>query len=110
MNNFKIQIDVKEIPSREVLLEERHFLTAEADSLKKNIYLTFSTRNALFDFAKSLLHEAVCGESGQQEFYPLSEKGIALVVDGVRLTEESSRIFVFYPKIKEAALSSWIDD
>lgn len=49
------------------------------------------------DFAKSLLQEAVFGQGGQQEFLPLISDGNAMVSNGVRMTEGSSRVFVFYP-------------
>lgn len=85
-----------EIPSDELLLNEKHFLMASIDKDGHDIYLKFSSRQALYDFARSLLQESVYGEGGQKEFYPLISEGKALVVDGARLAEGSSRIFVSY--------------
>jgi hypothetical protein len=85
-----------EIPSDEVLQNEQHFLCEEVDTSNRDIYLNFSSRRALYDFARSLLQEAVYGVGRQKEFYPLVSDGHALVVEGVRLTENSSRIFVAY--------------
>lgn len=51
----------------------------------------------MYDFAKSLLQEAIYGDSGQQEFQPLIADGGPLVVNGVRMPSGSSRILVFYP-------------
>jgi hypothetical protein len=50
----------------------------------------------MYEF-ESRLQEAVFGQRGLQDFQPLIVEGRALVTNGVRLTEESSRIFVFYP-------------
>jgi len=85
-----------EIPSDEVLQNEEHFLHGEIDASNRDIYLNFSSRLALYDFARSLLQEAVYGVGGQKEFYPLVLEGKTLVVDGVRLVEGSSRIFIKY--------------
>lgn len=84
------------IPSGEVLRDERHFLRSTVDVGNRDIYFEFSSRQALQDFAMSLLHEAIYGHGGQKEFYPLIVDGKALVVDGARLVADSSRIFVSY--------------
>jgi len=89
--------DGDEIPSEEVLKNEGHFLNATVDVDNGDILLHFSSRLAMYDFARSLLHEAIYGVGGQKEFYPLGFEGKLLVVDGVRLSLESSRIFVSYP-------------
>jgi len=86
-----------EISSDELLENEMHFLRGEVDISNRDIYLNFSSRQSLYDFARSLLQEAVYGSGGQKEFYPLICDGKALVVEGARLDESSSRIFVFYP-------------
>lgn len=86
-----------DVGSDDVQKDERHYLASEVDSETGDICLTFSSRLAMYDFAKSLLQEAVFGQSGQQEFLPLVSEGKALVSNGVRMTEDSSRIFVFYP-------------
>jgi len=77
--------------------DSRHHLTSEVDVKNGDIYLRFSSRLTLYDFAKSLLQEAVFGQGGQQDFLPLISDGNALVSNGVRMTEGSSRVFVFYP-------------
>jgi len=86
----------EEIGSTEVQYYSRHFLEADVDFKNRDIQLNFSTRQALYDFARSLLQEAVFGEGGQKEFYPLAADGKELVIEGVRMKENSSRIFVFY--------------
>lgn len=85
-----------EISSRSVQEGKYHRLLAECDTRNRDMYLNFSTRRAMYDFAVSLLHESVYGTSGQQEFYPLICNGDAVVVNGVRMSEDSSRLFVFY--------------
>ncbi|MBL8524798.1 MAG: hypothetical protein JNN20_13990 [Betaproteobacteria bacterium] len=93
---FIVTRDGSEAPSLAVLNDERQLLTVIVDNDNRDIYLEFSTRQALRDFALSLLQEATFGESGRKEFYPLVVEGKALVVEGVRLKEGSSRIFVSY--------------
>lgn len=84
------------VGSDEVQKDVRHYLASEVDSRNGDIYLKFSSRLAMYDFAKSMLQEAVFGQGGQQEFSPLISEGKALVANGVRMTKDSSRIFVFY--------------
>ena len=86
----------EEVSSSDVQSDRRHFLKADVDLKNRDIQLSFSTRQALYDFAKSLLQEAVFGQGGQKEFYPLAVEEKELVVDGVRMKEKSSRIFVLY--------------
>jgi hypothetical protein len=86
-----------DVGSEDVQKDVRHYLTSEVNSRNGDIYLKFSSRLAMYDFAKSMLQEAVFGQGGQQEFLPLISGGKALVSNGVRMTEDSSRIFVFYP-------------
>ncbi len=83
-----------DIPSDEVLNNESHNLSVEVDSNNNDVHLKFSSREAMRDFAKSILHESYYG-SGEIEFYPLVSDGKSLVVDGVRLTENSKRMFVW---------------
>lgn len=88
--------DGGELASPEVREGTHHHVRAGSDPGNGDILLDFSTRRAMYDFALSLLHEAVYGTSGQQEFYPLSHDGDALVVNGVRMSADSSRLLVFY--------------
>jgi hypothetical protein len=90
------------ILSVEVARDARHTVTAAVDAKNEDIYLEFSSREALYDFARSLLHEAVFGRGGQKEFYPLIAQGTELVVDGARFTQGSSRLFVTYPSTLDA--------
>ena len=55
---------------------QHHVLRAECDTRNRDIYLNFSTRRAMYDFAVSLLHESVNGTGGLQEFYPLIDNGM----------------------------------
>ncbi|UPT86956.1 hypothetical protein HAP41_0000043205 [Bradyrhizobium barranii subsp. apii] len=102
MNGLKdvviLKSDGSDIPSQQVLDDDHHSVKASADAKTSDIILEFSSRLALYEFAKSLLHEAVFGSTGQKEFYPLISNGKPLVVEGARLTEDSSRVFAFYPR------------
>jgi hypothetical protein len=75
---------------------KHHCLRAESDASNGDILLNFSTRRAMYDFAVSLLQEAVYGTGGQKDFYPLGSDGDWLVVNGVRMQENSARLFVLY--------------
>ncbi len=83
------------IPSDEVLADETHQLAVKIDNENSDIYLSFSTREAMRDFAKSLLQESIYG-NGSVELYPLNYDGKQMVVDGVRLSSESPRVFIDY--------------
>lgn len=84
-----------DIPLDEVIANEAHQLSVDADA-NRNVYLNFSSRLAMYDFARSLLHEALYGRGGQKEFYPLEYHGKLEVIDGVRMSLDSARMFVFY--------------
>jgi hypothetical protein len=93
-----------EFPSAEVAQDEKHFLRGEIDASNRDIYLHFSSRLAMYDFARSLLHEAIYGVGGQKEFYPLEYNGKMEVIDGVRMSNDSSRVFIFYPRDQETTM------
>ena len=86
--------EASDIPSDEVLNNDSHNLSVVVDSNNNDVHLKFSSKEAMRDFAKSILHESYYG-SGEVEFYPLISEGKAHVVDGVRLTENSKRMFVW---------------
>ena len=92
-----IDPDGENILPQEVLRDVRHTLKVSVDRENGDVYLEFSSRQSLYDFARSLLHDAVFDQAGWKELYPLVVDGKALVVDGVRLTEDSSRVFISYP-------------
>jgi hypothetical protein len=93
---FEIFEDAANIPSAEVLYDDVHQLKADVGLNNRDVYLEFSSREALRDFALSLLHESEFG-AGEVEIFPLGFDGKQQVVNGVRLTESSSRIFIRYP-------------
>jgi hypothetical protein len=97
--NFTIDKDASNIPSDEVLNDESHKLEACIDKDNSDIHLKFTSRKAMRDFALNLLHESTFG-AGEVEMYPLGFEGKWHVVNGVRLTENSSRIFIDFPSIK----------
>jgi hypothetical protein len=86
-----------EIPSQELLSNESHCLSVEVNADNQYVCFNFSSRIAMYDFARSLLQEAVYGTGGQKEFYPLEYQGKMEVIDGVRMSNGSARVFVFYP-------------
>ena len=98
--SYKFEItkdpDLIPVPSKTVLNEQSHSLVAKTNSSNQDIYLEFSTRETLRDFALNILHESIYGKD-RIELYPLgTEKGWE-VVNGVRLSEKSARIFITFP-------------
>ncbi|MDR2174042.1 MAG: hypothetical protein LBE32_07580 [Burkholderiales bacterium] len=85
-----------DILSDEVVTNEAHQLLVEVDADNKDVYLNFSSRLAMYDFARSLLHEAIYSKGGQMEFYPLEFQGKMEIVNGVRMPLNSARLFIFY--------------
>ena len=99
-NTITVTPNGEEIGSFEVVNGTHHFLSGSVNVDNRDIYLDFSTRRAMYDFAVPLLQEAVYGNGGMvdgrgglKEFLPSNGER---VVDGVRLKEGSSRIFFFY--------------
>jgi hypothetical protein len=87
-----------EIPSQELVDDETHHLSVDTDADADNgdVYLNFSSRLAMYDFARSLLHEAIYGKGGIAEFRPFEFEGKMEVIDGVRMSSGSARMFIFY--------------
>ena len=82
-------------PSSEFLLDTSHTVSFRATE-NGDVYLECSSRLALYEFARSLLAESAEG-TGWAEYYPLGFEGERLVVNGARLADGSSRLFVAYP-------------
>jgi hypothetical protein len=95
----------EEVSSLDVQEGKHHCLRVETELGNGDVIFNFSTRRAMYDFAVSLLQEAVYGRSGQQEFCPLGADGKWLVVNGVRMSEDSSRLFVFYENASDVSPS-----
>jgi hypothetical protein len=101
--SYKIQEDGENVLSKMVNDDESHHLTISVDTANLDVTMTFTSRQAMYDFGRSLLHEAVYGQAGLKELYPLIVDGRSLVVDGARVSEGSSRVFIVYPSGSEPA-------
>lgn len=88
-----------EYVNNEVQENEIHSVRASVDTVGNSCLLEFRSREALFELGRTLMHEAIYG-SGELELFPLVVEGKELVVNGVRLTEQSARLFVHYPKVR----------
>lgn len=97
--DVKLTEEGDDIPSDEVVENESHIMSATIDKDNGDIYFNFSSRLAMYDFAKNLLHEALYSEGEVTELYPLGYEGQLKVVNGVRLTLDSSRVFIGYPPV-----------
>ena len=82
--------------NEEVISNESHNLEVKINPNYPSINMGFSSREALYDFAKMLMWHAVYGETGEVSFFPLSAVGSDKneLVNGVRMIGESPRIFV----------------
>ena len=98
---IKLTEDGGDIPSDININNEKHRLTVTVSTKNNYTHLDFSSRLALYDFARSLLYEAVFGDSDSVEFYPLTSENKQCIVNGVRLTPNSSRIFINCPVEKK---------
>ena len=96
-NSFRITLtEDGNAPTEEFAANESHYLQAFVDGKIQDIYLDFSSRLAMYEFALALMHESLYGEFGMQERSPMVWEGKQAVQDGVRLSPESSRLFVLY--------------
>lgn len=111
MNNktyhLSVSSDADSVLDEAMTANPLHALSASCDRDNGDIYLRFSSRLALHEFAKRLLYAGKFERDGWLEFYPLSEPGgDQLVVDGVRLSANSSRVFVAFPIDESIATDS----
>jgi hypothetical protein len=96
--DLSVSSDADSILDEEMVMNPAHALSVSCDRDNGDIYLKFSSRLALHEFAKRLIYACKFERDGWMEFYPLSElDGAQLVVDGVRLSANSSRMFVGFP-------------
>lgn len=95
--NIRISEDAGDIPLEVNLKDEKHQLSVEVDNENGDVYLNFSSRVALYDFARNLLYESIYGDSDSVELYPLATEDKLHIVEGVRLSLGSSRVFINCP-------------
>jgi hypothetical protein len=84
--------------NREVQEGAQHSIHVSVDIPGNYALLECHSRQALFELGRTLMYEALYG-AGELELFPLIADGKALVVNGVRLTEKSSRVLVHYPRV-----------
>lgn len=91
-----ISQNANDIPSDDVMNDPEHHVRFGIDESCDAAQINFSSRLAMYDFARQLLHESIYG-SGESEFVHLSDDNAWYVSNGVRLTQESARVFISYP-------------
>lgn len=89
--------DADDIPCQAVLEDPSHFLRIEINERNSYVVMDFSSRLAMYDFGRQLISQALYGR-GEFECFPLVVDNKNEVVDGVRLSEDSPRLFVHYPR------------
>ena len=96
--NIELTEDGDNIPSSIYLIKNEHQLRVELNESNKYVNFTFSSRLAMYEFGKAIMHEAIFGEGGFREFYPMAvEASKPEVINGVRMSLDSARIFIHYP-------------
>ncbi len=93
---IKVTPDGDEVGSKQLCEDQTHQLNINQNSNNDYVSLEFTSRRSMYDFAVSLLQEAVYGTSGLKEFYPLTIDGKMETIDGVRVSKNSSRLFITY--------------
>jgi hypothetical protein len=88
---------------QELLDDPRHKARLSVDADNRDVYLGFTSRFALYCLGLQLLEMALREDGATIEFSPLCparEDGghDELVQEGLRLTVDSSRLFVWYPR------------
>jgi len=91
---IQVTEDGDEVGSARLCSEQAHQLLVKLNETNNYVTLEFTSRLAMYDFAVSLLQEAVYGLSGTKEFYPMEINGKLQVIDGVRMALGSPRLFV----------------
>mgnify|MGYP003373622435 CR=1 FL=1 len=89
-----IRIDEEARPHQDFLDDRAHTLKAwfVDNGSGGQVYLDFSSRLAVVEFAKSLLGAAYFDQSGLKEWDPQD----GWVKDRVRLTDDSAKLLLFY--------------
>jgi hypothetical protein len=106
---IKISEDRDEIVKKRNINEDNNFVDIKVNKINNDIYLNFSSRLTLYDFARSLLYESLVGDFGQLEFYHLEQDGRNYVVNGLRLFNEKHRLFINYPPVEDKSISDKLD-
>ena len=111
INNLSKQIALNEAEWDEQFFsiknDPTHELKMSVSSSKNYSEMCFTTREAMYGFAKSLLFEALYGTSGSIEFLPQCYDGSTQeCINGVRMTADSARLFVIYLNAHEPHIVS----
>ena len=93
--NIELTEDGDNIPSDIYLIENEHQLQVELNESNRYVNFIFSSRLAMYEFGKAIMHEAIFGEGGFQEFYPMEvEASKPEIINGVRMNLDSARLFI----------------
>lgn len=95
--NIIVTPDGDEIPLDINADDATHYLKVHSDEENGDVYLEFSSRVALYDFARELLRVSVFQRGTQVEFRSQKINGVLENLNGVRMSEDSPRLFVSYP-------------
>lgn len=95
--NITVTPEGNEIPFDENADDATHYLKIEMNECNDYVYLKFSSQIALYDFARELLRVSIFSVGSQVEFKSQKVEGFLENLNGVRVSEDSPRLFVAYP-------------
>ena len=97
--NRNISLTEEDDVSSEVFIkEDKHQLCISVNEANRYASFNFSSRLAMYEFGKVIMHEAIFGKGGFIEFYPMIVSDEKLeVINGARMSLESARLFISYP-------------
>ncbi|WP_232203063.1 hypothetical protein [Neisseria shayeganii] len=86
------------MPSETFIKENKHQLYVSVNEMNRYASFDFSSRLAMYEFGREIMHEAIFGKGGLIEFYPMIiSDGKLEIINGTRMSLESARIFINYP-------------
>lgn len=96
-DNIILTEEGDDMPSDRFIKEDKHQLYVSVNEANRYASLDFSSRLAMYEFGKEIIHEAVFGKDGFMEFYPMIVTDEKLeIINGVRMPLESARLFISY--------------
>ena len=96
-DNIILTEEGDDMPSDRFIKEDKHQLHVSVNEANRYACLDFSSRLAMYEFGKEIIHEAVFGKGGFMEFYPMIvTEGKLEIINGVRMPLDSARLFISY--------------
>ena len=96
-DNIILTEEGDDMHSDRFIKEDKHQLYVSINEANRYASFDFSSRLAMYEFGREIIHEAVFGEGVFVEFYPMIvTDGKLEIINGVRMSLESARLFISY--------------